>query len=128
METKAAAVGAIKALNTDTKLKQFKTWIIHGDDDARVQAIDGLRWLGDNRAIEPLLQMVAVGKPSMSNYALDALQHYNMQMIRAVARDLNYRFMHSGNFNHGPNPYGTSLSRKLETMRVTGPVQNAASP
>lgn len=127
-EVSDAAKGALRALNTDTKLKQFKSWLVHGDDDAKVQAIDGLRWLGDNRAIEPLLQVVAVGRTGMSNHALEALGSYNLQMIRATARQLNYGFLRSGGAHHGPNPYGTSLSHKLDTMRHPSLLENAASP
>ncbi|HEY9787516.1 MAG TPA: hypothetical protein V6D17_19160 [Candidatus Obscuribacterales bacterium] len=51
-------------------------------------AIDGLAYLGDHRAIEPLLEVVAGPHPKWGREALYALKHYPPNVVSSYVHDL----------------------------------------
>ena len=76
-------------------LENAKKWIRSNSDDQKYQAIQDLAWLGDNRAIPPLLEVVGSGQARWANAALDALKHYSTNIVASDA----HQMQRDGNLN-----------------------------
>lgn len=79
---------AAAELKMGRKIEQYGTWLRGKNDQNKWEAIQGLAWLNDNRAVPLLLEVVAGNNPKWGREAIEALTHYSPTIVAAEARQM----------------------------------------
>lgn len=78
-------------LKIRSDIERYRRWLEGSSDVHKKEAIDGLAYLGDHRAVQPLLEVVGGKDPKWAREALTALTHYSPNIVESYAHRMQGR-------------------------------------